>query len=102
MRDKIRRFLIINIFYFQVVFVILCSAWAGYDYCVNKAHFLFNYASVQNGILVLLCRDCGRPFIYRILSDIFIRVIMTFGVPFYSATSFQIIISMCLFGLSFW
>ena len=102
MKVEIKKFLVINNEYFQAISIILCSAWAGYDYCVNKAHYLFNYASVQNGIPVLLCWNCGRPFIYRILSDIFIRVIMMFGVSLHPAVCTQIIISMCLFGLSFW
>jgi hypothetical protein len=87
---------------FQITLILLCSAWAGNDYYVKGAPLLFHNSAQMNAIPTTLCWGCGRPFIYRILPYIIVRAIMTLRVSFYSATYFLTVISMCLFGLSFW
>ncbi|MCX6984983.1 MAG: hypothetical protein NT118_09590 [Lentisphaerae bacterium] len=101
-KENHRKFLVILLECLQIVLIVLCSAWAGNDYFVKGAPLLFHNLAEMNAIPTILCWNCGRPFIYRILSIIIVRAIMTLGVSLYSATYIQTVISMCLFGLSFW
>lgn len=102
LKENHRKFPVILLECLQVALIILCSAWAGNNFFVSGAPSLFHNSAEMNAIPALMCWDCKRPFVYRILSNILVRAIMSFGVSLYSATYIQTVISMCLFGLSFW
>jgi hypothetical protein len=86
----------------QAVLIILCAAWVANDYFVKGAPLLFHNSAEMNATPAWLCWDCERPWVYRILSTLVTRLVMTFGVSLYSATRIQITASVCLFGLAFW